>query len=989
MASFAPLRNWTALLAAAFLGVASAQVPTDLTSARFARNCGAANVTQIFADGFLGSGQAGITDMNVVSDPDVVLIGNQWWLIFASNPGPTRGIEPVAAYLPPGVSLSYTGVYPADPNGWHLVNAAPAGTGIGVAVDGNVSPAGWDTIAAETPSVDVGPDGKVAVYYAGHNLGNTNFQIGLMSNVVNGVAASIDPVPAIVATEPWEFANGLGAILEQSVRWQPELNKFLMYYTVKGWWDTPPDNDVAYAESADGITWTNRQKLGFPVSYYNQDFVFNPQWNRYEMVISNDPTGQGGANGRDIVWLDSAGPGTSYSAWQNQVTLLDHTSPGTPMWRDQGLLSPAVKYGNLPGEENRIYVFFHAYGSSDPMSVARFYCDATTTAPGYTLSAGATGSYTPYLNLAPGGSGSLPITIRPTNGFSQTVNLALSGAPVGVTATLSPSAWTNGTAGTAATVSMSVGANVAQGRYPITVTGTSADGLLTRQTVFTLNVSGLSQTISIAPLPTGTIPFTQGQTFTINATASSNLPVSLSVGGNGTLNGNVLTVIGGGDIIVAANQAGNATYSPAPQVTATLQVAPETQTINVAPIPSQIVGGTLNLDPYMSTSSGLTGFSYTSNTPGVCNMYGSTAVFTSVGQCTIIVIQFGSQFYAPVGVDAYITVNQAPQTITFPTISSQTAGGTLVPTATASSGLPVSFSVIQNGNCSINGGAVTFLHVGACGIVANQAGNANYAAATAVGQVVLVGVGNPSITFAIPDTHTLASTIALAAVSNSTGPITYSVLSGPATVSGSTLTLTGGGVVKVQASQVATGDFNAGVSVTTFNSIAGSVWLGSTGSLGTLDLTGALISPANGFTGGGLGVPAGAQAMAINSDGSLWVANQGGAISKFNRNGSAATGSPFTVTGLSSPTALAVDGSSQVWVVNAIGSVVSLSNAGAVVSTATDASISGATGIAVDNSGSVWVSNSSTNTVDEIIGIAAPTAAVANALQNGTVGVKP
>jgi hypothetical protein len=635
-----------AVVSTAFLS-ASAQVPTDLTSAQFAPNCGAANVTQIFADGFLASGQAGINDMNIVSDPDVVLIGNQWWLIFASNPGPTRGIEPVAAYLPPGVSLSHTGVFPTDPQGWHLVGAKADGTGKGVAIDGTPSSAGWDTIAAETPSIDVGPDGTVSVYYAGHNLGATNFEIGLMNNVTNGVAASGDPVPAMVATQPWEFADDLGAILEQSVRWIPELNKFIMYYTAGAWWDQPPTNDIAYAESTDGITWTNRQHLGFPKSYYNQDFVFNAQRNRFEMVVANDPTGVGGGNGRDLVWLDSASTGTHFSDWQNQVTLLDHTSPGTPTWRDQGLLSPAIKYGNLPGEENRIYVFFHAYGSVDPMSISRFYCDATSvTDPGFTLTA-----ESPAMNLEPNLSAIMPISVNPINGFTGAVNFSVSSVPAGVSTTFLT------TSDTVETIlGVAVAPGTPAGRYPITVTGTS--GNLTREATFTLTVYGQSQTITFPDFSPNNITFGQQSTFVLNATSSSGLPVTYSVGGNGTINGNVLTVTGGNDIIVAANQAGNATYSPAPQVTATLHVAPETQQVLLAPIAPQTIGGSLDLSPYVSTTSGLTGYTWVDVSSGVCTSNGGSLLqFVSPGTCVVIIIQFGNVDYAPAGVAAFITVN--------------------------------------------------------------------------------------------------------------------------------------------------------------------------------------------------------------------------------------------------------------------------------------------------------------------------------------------
>ncbi len=655
-AQFVSLPIWLAMVATSVVTAPSlAQVPTDLTGGQFTYNCGAANVAPIFADYQLSGGLDGVSNLSDVSDPDIALIGNQWWLVFASNPGPTRGLEPVAAYLPPGASLSTTGVYPSNPNGWHLVGATADGTGKGVAISGTPSPAGWDTIAAETPSIEVGPDGTVGVYYAGHNLGQTNFETGLMPNVVNGIAQGNDPVPAMVATQPWEFANNLGAVLEQSVRWMPQLNKFITYYTARAWWDNPPDNDIAYAESTDGITWTNRQPLGFPVSYYNQDFLYNPQRNRYEMVVSNDPTGVGGGNGRDLVWLDAATPATTYSAWQNQVTLLDHNASNAATWYNKGLLSPAIKYGNLPGEENRIYVFFHAYGSSNPMTIGRFYCDATNvTTPAFTLTSGA-----PFLNMAPGNGTTMPITVNPIAGFTGSVNFSVSGVPAGASATTLPSGSTTGT-----TFVIYVSSATQAGRYPITVTGTSGD--LTQATTFTLNVSGQSQTITIQPLTPNNITYTPGETYTINATSTSGLPVSLSVGGNGTLSGNTLTVIGGGDIIVAANQAGNGTYSPAPQATTTLVVAPESQTVNIAPIPAQTVGGTLDLSPYVSTSSGLTGYTWSNQTPNVCSNNGSVLTFLTSGSCTIIVIQFGNQFYPPAGNAAQITVNPATSLVSPP-----------------------------------------------------------------------------------------------------------------------------------------------------------------------------------------------------------------------------------------------------------------------------------------------------------------------------------
>ncbi|WP_263374515.1 tectonin domain-containing protein [Granulicella aggregans] len=90
-----------------------------------------------------------------------------------------------------------------------------------------------------------------------------------------------------------------------------------------------------------------------------------------------------------------------------------------------------------------------------------------------------------------------------------------------------------------------------------------------------------------------------------------------------------------------------------------------------------------------------------------------------------------------------LVIPQQSQTISFGAIPAQAVGTTLTVSATATSGLPVKFTVVPNGNCSISGTTVTFLNVGNCGVVANQAGNASYTAAPAVGQIVVVNAAPP------------------------------------------------------------------------------------------------------------------------------------------------------------------------------------------------------------------------------------------------------
>jgi hypothetical protein len=435
---------------------AKATSAADLVHAGFSANCGNKTAVQIFDAAKMNTGAYGTNNLVAVSDPDIVLIGNQWWMVFASGPAYPRTLAPVAAYLPPGASLATSTTYPSDPNGWHLVGAQANGQGTTPPISNTAN--SWDAVADETPSADVGPTGAVSIYYSGHNAGQTAFQIGLYQNFNPSTATATDlTTPVMSAVEPWEFSSNLGALLEQSVRWMPQLNKYIMYYTAGAWWASPPDNTLAYAESTDGINWTNRQKLDFPVSYYNQDFLYNPTRSRYEMVISKDPTGAGGANPRNLVWREAATPAVKEASWGKETTLLQYNASNNAPWYNSGILSPAVKYGNLPNETNRIYVFFHTYTQAGDMSIGRFYCDAVDV---------------PALK-------------------SQTITFG----PI-------------------------------SGAYPV------------------------------------------GTKITVSATASSGLPVTFSLvpNGNCSLAGDVVTLVNPGNCGVIANQAGNGTYAAAPAV---------------------------------------------------------------------------------------------------------------------------------------------------------------------------------------------------------------------------------------------------------------------------------------------------------------------------------------------------------------------------------------------------------------------------------------
>jgi sugar lactone lactonase YvrE len=86
------------------------------------------------------------------------------------------------------------------------------------------------------------------------------------------------------------------------------------------------------------------------------------------------------------------------------------------------------------------------------------------------------------------------------------------------------------------------------------------------------------------------------------------------------------------------------------------------------------------------------------------------------------------------------------QTITFAAILKQSVGSSVALTATASSGLPVTFGSGTPQVCTVSGTTATMLYDGFCSLTATQGGNASYLAVIA-GQTFAVGLVDQTIDF--------------------------------------------------------------------------------------------------------------------------------------------------------------------------------------------------------------------------------------------------
>jgi uncharacterized repeat protein (TIGR02543 family) len=310
--------------------------------------------------------------------------------------------------------------------------------------------------------------------------------------------------------------------------------------------------------------------------------------------------------------------------------------------------------------------------------------------------------------------------------------------------------------------------------------------------------------------------------FLINfPTASSGLPVVVSIkSGPATISGTTVTLTGVGTVVLAANQAGNANYLAAAEVTTSFTVSKATQTISAfATISPKAFGSAPFAVKAPASTSGLP--VTLSVKSGPATISGNTMTMTGVGTVVLAANQAGNANYtAATEVKTSFTVTKAAQTIAGFAIIGNKAYADLPFTVTApvaSSGLPVNLKV-KSGPATISGNTVALTGVGTVILAANQAGNVNYLTAQEVTTSFAVSKATQTISAfstITPKTFGAAPFAVTAPTSNRSLPVTLSVKSGPATISGNTVTLTGAGTVILAANQAGNANYLSAPEVTT------------------------------------------------------------------------------------------------------------------------------------------------------------------------------
>ena len=314
------------------------------------------------------------------------------------------------------------------------------------------------------------------------------------------------------------------------------------------------------------------------------------------------------------------------------------------------------------------------------------------------------------------------------------------------------------------------------------------------------------------------------------------LPVSFAAGAGSsgvcTVSGATVSLLGAGTCTVEADQAGNGAYERAPRARQSFTLlpalaVPSPQSISftsTAPA-AAIVGGPIYSVAAIASSGLAVSFAAASSSAGVCTVSGSVVAFVGEGTCTVTAHQSGDDLHlaASTAKQAF-PVDRAPQAVSFTSTppTGAIAGSTsYTVSATATSGLPVTFAIAQSSAsvCAISGADVTAIGAGACTIEASQAGDQTFHPATAVQQSFTVGSPAPSLsnqTIDFTSTPPAAATIgapdyAVAATASSGLPVAFSASAGSAgvcSVSGSTVALLGAGTCTILADQAGSAGYH-------------------------------------------------------------------------------------------------------------------------------------------------------------------------------------
>ena len=329
---------------------------------------------------------------------------------------------------------------------------------------------------------------------------------------------------------------------------------------------------------------------------------------------------------------------------------------------------------------------------------------------------------------------------------------------------------------------------------------------------------GLSNAVSIAAGGNSSMALKSDGTISVwgdNYDGETNLPVGLS---------NVVVIATRQNQCYALQSSSPGTNgpvaspTPTPVSSATPSPSPTNyQTITLSPVSSR----NFDASPFWINATSSSGLPVElSVVSGSATFSGNKLSLTGVGTVIIAANQSGNWNYLPATqVTNSFAVTQSSQSINFSPLAKLATTAAPFPLyATATSALPVTFTSSDTNILSISGSTATIKGWGTAVITASQSGNAGYSAANPVTQTIVVGVSQTISPFApIPTvTYSKNRKVTITPPTASSGQtVSVTVKSGPATISGNVVTLTGRGTVILGANQQGSAQYLPAAQVTT------------------------------------------------------------------------------------------------------------------------------------------------------------------------------
>lgn len=278
-----------------------------------------------------------------------------------------------------------------------------------------------------------------------------------------------------------------------------------------------------------------------------------------------------------------------------------------------------------------------------------------------------------------------------------------------------------------------------------------------------------------------------------------------------SVTGNTVTIVGAGNTIITATQAAAGEYA-AGSVTTTLVVGRATPSITFNAM-TKNYGDSAFTPSVSSNSPGA--ITFLSSSTSIATASGSLVTPLNAGTSTITASQAETANFTSDSQTALLTINRIAPTITFNDITKMYGDAPFTLSASSNSPGSLSYICTDAGIATIVGDVATIVGAGTTTITLTQATSTNYTAFSQIAHLFVQTIA-PTISFSPIVKYITAGPFTPSPTSPSSGLFTYiSSNASVATVSGSTITLTGAGTTVLTATQAAAGNYTSGSTTTT------------------------------------------------------------------------------------------------------------------------------------------------------------------------------